>query len=132
MKFQKQKIFCLNLLLACFIGLSAFASNGEKVTVEIDFGSLKYPKLKIETNWKEGLSALEALQFVAEVKTHPLGQYVFVDEIDGVKGVPNQSVWYYKINGEPAKKVAINQPLESGDVITWIYKQDVCSSKEDK
>ncbi|WP_163323299.1 DUF4430 domain-containing protein [Draconibacterium mangrovi] len=129
---NKQKIFCLILLLACFIGLSAFAGNGEKVTVEIDFGSLKHPKLKIETNWKEGLSALEALQFVAEVKTHPVGQYVFVDEIDGVKGVPNQSVWYYKINGEPAKKIATDQPLKNGDIITWIYKQDVCSSKEDK
>ena len=124
---NKLKIFCLNLLLACFIGLSAIASNGEKVIVEIDFGSLNHPKLKIETNWKEGLSALEALQFVAEVKTHPVGQYVFVDEIEGVKGEPNKSVWYYKINGEPAKKVAIDQPINHGDKITWIYKQDVCS-----
>ncbi|MFV0269657.1 MAG: DUF4430 domain-containing protein [Draconibacterium sp.] len=126
------KIFCLNLLLACFVGLSAFAGSRDKVTVEIDFGSLKYPKLKIETNWKEGLSALEALQFVAEVKTHPLGQYVFVDEIDGVKGVPNQSVWYYKINGETAKKIDIVQPIENGDKITWIYKQDVCTPTKDK
>ncbi|WP_319499465.1 DUF4430 domain-containing protein [uncultured Draconibacterium sp.] len=129
---NKKKIFCLNLLLACFIGLSAFASNGEKVTVEIDFGAGNHPKLKIETNWKEGLSALEALQFVAEVKTHPVGQYVFVDEIDGVKGEPNQSVWYYKINDVPAKKIAIDQPLENGDKITWIYKQDVCSPDKDK
>jgi hypothetical protein len=129
---NKLKIFCLYLLLACFFGLSAFAGNRDKVTVEIDFGSLNHPKLKIETNWKEGLSALEALQFVAEVKTHPVGQYVFVDEIDGIKGEPNKSVWYYKINGEPAKKIAIDQPLESGDKITWIYKQDVCSPKEDK
>lgn len=129
---KRSKIFCLYLLLVCFLGLSAFAGNGEKVTVEIDFGSTSHPKLKIETNWKEGLSALEALQFVAEVKTHPLGQYVFVDAIDGVKGEPNKSVWYYKINGEPAKKIAINQPLESGDKITWIYKQDVCSIKKHK
>ncbi|MFV0591527.1 MAG: hypothetical protein ACK5M7_09090 [Draconibacterium sp.] len=70
---NKPKIFCLNRLLACFIGLSALAGSREKVTVEIDFGWLKHSKLKIETNWKEGLSALEALQFVAEVKTHPVG-----------------------------------------------------------
>lgn len=129
---KKLKIFCLYLLLACFFGLTAFAGNGEKVTVEIDFGSLNHPKLKIETNWKEGLSALEALQFVAEVKTHPVGGYVFVDEIEGVKGEPNKSVWYYEINGEPAKKVAIDQPINDGDKITWIYKQDVCSPKEGK
>ncbi|MFV0591526.1 MAG: DUF4430 domain-containing protein [Draconibacterium sp.] len=52
--------------------------------------------------------------------------------MNGIKGEPNKSVWYYKINGESAKKIAINQPLENGDVITWIYKQDVCSSNEDK
>uniref|UniRef100_UPI00321674DD DUF4430 domain-containing protein n=1 Tax=uncultured Draconibacterium sp. TaxID=1573823 RepID=UPI00321674DD len=86
--------------------------------------------MKIETNWGKGLSALEALQFVAEVDTHPVGEYVFVSAINGVEGIPNKSVWYYTINGKPAKKIAINQPLKKGDVVTWIYKQDVCSAKK--
>ncbi len=127
MKLKKRYVFCFYLLLACFLELSAFVGNRDKVIVEIEFGNNILTDLKIETNWKKGLSALEALQFVAEVETHPVGEFVFVTEINGVEGVPNKSVWYYKINGVPAKQIAINQPVKKGDIITWIYKQDVCS-----
>ncbi len=128
MKLKKRNIFCLYLLLACFLGLTAFAGNGDKVIVEIEFGNKNQTNLKIETNWEKGLSALEALQFVADVETHPVGEYVFVTGINGVQGVPKKGVWYYEINGKPAKQLAISQPVKPGDVITWIYKQDVCSS----
>lgn len=122
------KIVIFLLIITGFSVTSATAARNKKVTIEINFNGEK-ESLKIETDWQKGLSALEALQFVAEVKTHPVQQFVFVTEINGVEGVPNQSVWYYKINGQPAKKLAIWQPLKKADVVTWIYKKDVCSPK---
>lgn len=121
----KLKTVILFVLFFCFAQVTT-AGNKNKVTVEINSND-KNPLLKIETNWEEGLTALEALQFVAEVKTHPAAKYVFVAAINGVEGEPNKGVWYYEINGQPAKKIAINQPLQKGDVVTWIFKQDVCS-----
>lgn len=123
------KFVTLLLLLVAFTVKFGIAADSKTVTVEIKFKDA-IPPLKIETSWKEGLSALEALQFVAEVRTHPVGKYVFVSAINGIEGVPNKSVWYYEINGKPATKIAIDQPLKSGDIITWIHKQDVCSAKD--
>ena len=127
---NRLKVFLVFLFVGV-ISLSSnlVANNPKGVTVEIDYGGLK-PEKKIETNWREGLSALEALQFVAHVSTHPVGEYVFVSGIDKIAGTPNKDVWYYKINGESAKKIAINQELKKGDVVTWIFKQDVCSRKK--
>lgn len=118
------------VLVLAFISLVGQAKEPKKVAIEITYEDESHPPLKIETDWREGLSALEALQFVAEVKTHPLGEYVFVSAINGVEGAPNKSVWYYRINGVPATKIAINQPLKNGDVLTWIYKSDVCSAQK--
>ncbi|MCY1720116.1 DUF4430 domain-containing protein [Prolixibacteraceae bacterium Z1-6] len=124
------KSVLLFVFLLAFVAFNAEAKEPQKVTVEIKYDENNSSLLKIETDWREGLSALEALQFVAKVNTHPVGSYVFVSAINNVEGVPNKSVWYYTVNGEPAKKIAINQPLKKGDVVTWIYKQDVCSAKK--
>lgn len=124
------KLVALLFSLVFFAVNPGIAAHKKVVTVEIKSEDTILP-LKIETNWMEGLSAMEALQFVAEVTTHPVGKYVFVTAINGVEGVPNKSVWYYEINGEPAKKIAIDQLLKSGDVVTWIHKKDVCSPKKD-
>ena len=99
------------------------------LTVEINFGNnTKHSKT---IDYKEQLTALEALQYAAIVETHPVGKYVFVSSIDSVNSVPNENVWYYKINGKLAKKLAINTIVNAGDTITWIYVTDVCSHKPD-
>ena len=100
------------------------------LTIEIDYGVGN--QRTISTEWEDGLTALEALQHVATVETHPVGQYVFVATIDSVKGVCGYKVWYYTINGEPAKKLAINKIVSPADTISWIYKTDVCSGKTEK
>ncbi len=127
---RKIKVFIVFLFVGVIglVGNSA-VNNPMGVIVEIDYGGLK-PEKKIEINWREGISALEALQFVAHVSTHPVGEYVFVSGIDKIAGAPNKDVWYYKINSEAARKLAINQKLKKGDVVTWIFKQDVCSRKK--
>lgn len=117
-------------LLLVSVNRTEAKGAAKKVTIEIKYDDESHLPLKIETDWRKGLTALEALQFVAEVETHPVAGYVFVTAINGTEGIPNKSVWYYTVNGVPAEKIAIDQPLKSGDVLTWIYKQDVCTSKK--
>ena len=121
-----------SFLIVFFIGINQVEAKGtDDVTVEIDFGD-KATKQSHLVNWEKDLSALEALMHVTEVSTHAVGQYVFVKSIDKVEGIPTKHVWYYKINGKSPGKLAISQKLKKGDVVTWIYKQDVCSKKKCK
>ncbi len=85
------------------------------------------------TSWRENLTALEALQYVANVNTHPVaGKYVFVTKIDSVESERGKNAWYYTINGNKATKLAVNQMVEPGDTIQWNFKADVCSKTVDK
>ena len=99
------------------------------LTIIIDYGSNN--QRTASTAWEEKLTALEALQHVAEVKTHPVGEYVFVSAIDSIKGIRGRTAWYYKVNGKSVKKLAINKTVSPGDTVLWIYKKDVCSASVD-
>ena len=103
--------------------------NNSTITINIDYSNNN--QRTVSTFWKEGLTALEALQYVAVVETHPAGNYVFVSAIDSVRGVRGESAWYYKVNGKSSKKIAINRSLNAGDTLTWIFKKDVCSGTVD-
>lgn len=96
------------------------------LTIEINYGE---NSRTINTPWEEGLTALEALQHVATIETHPVNEYVFVTSIDSVKGIRGIKGWYYKVNSKSPEKLAINQLVNAGDTITWIFKEDVCSGK---
>lgn len=109
-----------------------------KQTIEVQssdkgvFVEIQYAKDSItltETPWKKGLSCLEALQQVSRVETRPSGKYVFVTSIDTFKGTKGHTVWYYKLNGKSGNLLATNQNTIAGDTITWVYKQDICSTK---
>jgi hypothetical protein len=106
------------------------ARADEKIKVRIDYGNARQSR-EANTQWKEGITALEALQSVAHVKTHQTGNYVFVTSIDGVKGSRGDMAWYYEINGKRADKLAYERILHKGDSTRWIYTMDVCSSKVD-
>lgn len=107
-------------------------SKGIRVTVEIDYGGKK-PAAKTDVTWDQPrITALQALQAAAEVKTHPLGKYVFVSSINQVEGKRGDMGWYYKVNGKSCGKLAVWNELEDGDTVTWIYKKDVCSETVDK
>jgi hypothetical protein len=106
-------------------------SNSEiNVTVQINYGTYRTMRDTI-IKANAGITALEALQYISSVETHPKGKYVFVTAIDSVKGVRGVMAWYYEVNKKSTKKLAINQPLQDGDVVTWIYKTDVCSAAVD-
>ena len=126
------KYFILLITLGILsTGIRTYAQDektNQSITVEIDYGKAKKSKTQ-SLKMKENVTALEALQYVADVHTHPVGKYVFVDAIDGVRGVRGKQGWYYKINGKSADKLAIHKRLADGDHVKWIYKKDVCSQK---
>ena len=105
-------------------------SEKQSVFVNIVVGS---DKAEHTTVWKENQSALEVLQYVANVVTKPVaGKYVFVTKIDSVAGIKGVNGWYYTINGNKATKLAINQTVQPGDTIQWNFKADICSKTVDK
>lgn len=112
--------------LLIFLNISMFAQKNNTITVNIDFGG-KTDNIEKTVNYKNDITALEALLHTATVQTHPVNNYVFVDEINGIENIKGKNAWYYTINGKPAKTLAINCNLAKGDVVKWIYKKDVCS-----
>ncbi len=107
------------------------ASESVNVNVGIDYGNVRHPR-GVETEWKEGVTALEVLQSIAQVETHLVGKHVVVTSIDGVIGKRGDMAWYYEINGKRADKLAFARVLNKNESTRWIYKKDVCSPKVDK
>lgn len=101
------------------------------VIVEIDYGNVRPPRT-VGASFIKGRTALEILQTVAKVETHPVGQYVFVISIDDVEGKRGDMAWYYEMDGKPADKLAYWNVPSDVSCIKWIYKKDTCSEKVDK
>jgi hypothetical protein len=120
------------LLLAMFFSpvIVSGKTNHSTVTIELNYGADKEIR-KIEVPWEKGMTVLEALEHAANVSTHPVGNYVFVVSIDGVEGKRGVMAWYYKVNGEHPKELAITNKVKAGDTITWLYTKDVCSATVD-
>ncbi len=116
------------VLLASF--LLATGCANKRVAMEIDYGEKRQSR-QVEAKWQQGITALEALKSEAEVKTHQVGKHLFVTSIDGVEGERGVMAWYYEINGNPAKKLAVDNLLDNGDKVKWTYRKDVCSPKAD-
>lgn len=121
---RKLQLIALSLLLP----LAVLAQG--KVTVVIDYAGLKPAETKT-VEWREGMTALVALQSVAEVMTHPIKDYIFVKSINGLEQIRGEKAWYYTVNDEKSKELAVTNVLKSGDVMTWIYKTDICSATVD-
>ena len=102
--------------------------DSKNIVVEINYGDVRLSRT-VEVSWVKGKSVLEVLQTVATVETHPVGQYVFVVSIDGVKGKRGETAWYYTVDGESADKLAYSNVLDDAKCVKWVYKKDVCSGK---
>lgn len=110
---------------------SAYVNEGtKKIVVEIDYGNVR-PSRIVEIPSVQGKTALQVLQTVATVETHPVGQYVFVTSIDGVAGRRGEMAWYYTIDDKSPGELAYSKVLHGTQRIKWIYKKDVCSWKVD-
>jgi hypothetical protein len=104
--------------------------NNKKIVVEIDYGGIQ-PSRTVEVSSTKGKTALEILQTVATVETHPVGKYVFVTSIDGVAGKRGETAWYYTVDGDSPGELAYSKALNGTERIKWTYKKDVCSWKVD-
>jgi hypothetical protein len=122
------KISVVFVLLAV---LCATVCASDNTKVGIDYGDVQETR-EAETQWTNGVTALEALKSVAQVETHQVNDYIFVTSIDGVKGKRGDKAWYYEINGKRADKLAFRRVLDKDDSTKWTYKQDVCSPKVDE
>ncbi|MCW0481561.1 DUF4430 domain-containing protein [Gaoshiqia sediminis] len=127
---MKLTTFFLGFMLMMLIGMPGVAGKAKFVTVEINYGDQKAPET-IQVECSRSMTALEALQHAAKVKTHPVANYVFVTSINGVEAARGEMAWYYAVNGKKPK-VAINQPVKGGDTISWRFVKDVCSCTVDK
>lgn len=68
-----------------------------------------------------GLTAMQALERVADVSTKYAGRYV--EAIDGVRGsLTTQRDWFYFINGYESDRSAAEYRLHAGDVEWWDYR----------
>lgn len=106
-------------------------AQSKKTVIEIDYGGI-HTSRTIEVPSEKGNTALELLQAVAEVKTHPVGGYVMVISIDGIEGKRGEMAWYYTVDGKSPGKVANSNVLNGEHHIKWEYKKDICSPKVDK
>jgi hypothetical protein len=101
-------------------------AKSNKITVQVNFND-EAINIEQTVDFKDNITALEALQYVAKVQTHPVDNYVFVDAINKIYNIKGKNAWYFSVNDKPAKTLAINCNLAKGDVVKWIYKKDVCS-----
>lgn len=73
------------------------------------------------THVPAGLTAMQALERVADVSTRYAGRYV--EAIDGVSGsLAAQHDWFYFVNGYEADRSAAEYRLHAGDVEWWDYR----------
>lgn len=121
----------LSILFFATLFATGIHAQTQKVTVNIDFGGSK-PNESFQAEWYEGMTAMTALQSVADVASHPVKTYIFVNTINGIKTERGAKAWYYEVNGKSTGKIAFRYALKPDDTITWMYKKDVCSGTVDK
>lgn len=127
---MKRIISLSGLLFILFLNTVGLSPKNKFVTIEINYGEQKDAQ-RIQVDYAKNMTALEALMHAADVKTIPVGQYVFVSSINGVDGIRGKMAWYYTLNGQKPK-LAIHQPIKAGDTIKWQYVMDVCSGTVDE
>ncbi|MCG8410495.1 MAG: DUF4430 domain-containing protein [Bacteroidales bacterium] len=128
MDYKKLLYLSLVVLLAACNMKPVDSFKEFSVKLVIDYGNLRETKESIITTRRQ-LTALEALQHASKVETHPVGNHVFVCSIDSVQNIRGVKAWYYRVNGKPPGILAINNKINNGDTVRWVYKKDVCSSK---
>ena len=79
-----------------------------------------------KTNVKEGATVYDSMNNIQSVKENNFsfsgkeysGLGYFVDEINGIKGIPGK-YWIYYINNKEASVSISKYILKSGDIISW-------------
>jgi Domain of unknown function (DUF4430) len=111
------KRLVLVLVVAALSGCGG--EDGGKATLWIT--SDKGAHLILERKVPAGLTAMQALDRMAEIKTRYSGRYV--QSINGIEGsIAERSDWFYFINGYEADRGAAEYRLRDGDVEWWDFR----------
>jgi hypothetical protein len=107
----------LVLAVAALAGCGGENGGTAKLWITRDQGA----QLILERKVPAGLTAMQALDRIAEIKTRYSGRYV--QSINGIKGsIAARSDWFYFINGYEADRSAAEYRLRDGDVEWWDFR----------
>ena len=106
------------LALLLVLALAGCGGSGGSATLKVtrDHGRHVF----LVANVPAGLTAMQALERKADVKTSYGGR--FVVSIDGVASATHRD-WFYFINGSLGDRSASEVRLHDGDVELWDYRQ---------
>ena len=102
-------------------GLAGCANGGGHGTATVWVTRDRGAHVMLQRTVPAGLTAMQGLDRVADVKTSYAGR--FVQAIDGVSGsLGKRRDWFYFINGYEADRSAAEYRLHAGDVEWWDYR----------
>jgi hypothetical protein len=112
-----RRLAAVAVLAAAFAGCGSTTGSGGRATVWVtrDRGAHVLHVAGVPA----GVSAMQALDRVASVKTRFGGRYVRA--VDGVEE-KGRRAWFYYVNGYLADRSAADYRLRSGDVEWWDYR----------
>jgi len=105
-------------LLALVLALAGCGGSGGHATLKVTRDHGRH--VLVTANVPAGLTAMQALERKADVKTSYGGRFVVA--IDGVSSAPHRD-WFYFINGKLADRGAAEVRLHRGDVEWWDYRR---------
>jgi hypothetical protein len=105
-------------LLALALALAGCGGSGGSATLKVTRDHGRY--VLLNTSVPAGLTAIQALQRKADVKTSYGGR--FVVSINGVASAPRRD-WFYFVNGKLGDRSAAEVRLHDGDVEWWDYRR---------
>ncbi len=107
----------LALAVAALAGCGGENGGTAKLWITRDKGA----HVILTRNVPAGLTAMQALDRMAQIKTRYSGRYV--ESIDGIRGtIASRSDWFYFINGYEADRSAAEYRLHDGDVEWWDFR----------
>jgi hypothetical protein len=107
----------LVLAVAALAGCGGENAGTAKLWITRDKGA----RLILEQKVPAGLTAMQALDRLAKIKTRYSGRYV--QSINGIEGsIAARSDWFYFINGYEADRSAAEYRLRDGDVEWWDFR----------
>jgi hypothetical protein len=107
----------LVLAVAVLAGCGGESGGTAKLWITRDRGA----DVILERNVPAGLTAMQALDRIAAIKTRYSGRYV--QSINGIEGtIAARSDWFYFINGYEADRSAAEYRLHDGDVEWWDFR----------
>ncbi|MDQ2967202.1 MAG: DUF4430 domain-containing protein [Actinomycetota bacterium] len=105
------------LAVAALAGCGGENDGTAKLWITRDMGA----HVILQRNVPAGLTAMQALDRIAEIKTRYSGRYVL--SINGIEGsLAARSDWFYFINGYEADRSAAEYRLHDGDVEWWDFR----------